>query len=189
MPDLRCQPARGFTFVEIVVVIAIVAVATALVLPHVGQWQRAARVGHLTAARGAVLAAATLVHAKTLARGGVPDAQRCVGGGGTADNRLEGPGTVCTETGLVQTMHGHPASLVPGAGPRPGILGAAGLAGAFNVHPGDLRRQGFEVTVEGPVTLVVRSDAPDPRQCRFTYTEPPAPQAVAIVSPVVDTGC
>jgi len=176
----------GFTLIELVVVIAIVAATTAAVIPRVWAWQRAARIGNLTAARGAVVAAATLVHAKALARAGAPDEAPCAGGG-TADNRLEGAGTVCTESGLVGTRHGWPASLAPGAGA--GILGAAGFGAQLPADAAQLAAQGYRVSVDGPVTRVARADAPDPAQCRFTYTEAPAARSAAYVSPLVVAGC
>ncbi|HEX6364188.1 MAG TPA: hypothetical protein VFZ93_14620, partial [Albitalea sp.] len=126
--------------------------------------------------------------AKALARGAAPDAAPCAGEG-IADNRLDGAGTVCTEAGLVGTRHGYPASLPPGAGPLPGILGAAGFGAARHPDAGTLRAQGYDVHVQGAVTTIARADAPDGTQCRFAYTEPPAPRTAAVVSPLLVAGC
>lgn len=180
--------APGFTLIELVVVIAIVAVTTSLVLPRVWAWQREARIGHLGFARGAVHSSATLVHSKLLARNGTPDGTACAGGG-VADNRLDGRGTVCTDQGLVQTQHGYPASVAPGAGSHPGILGSAGIGTVFNASADELRAEGYAVSVAGPVTTISRADAPDPSACRFTYTEPLAARTAASISPLVSSGC
>jgi MSHA pilin protein MshA len=179
---------QGFTLIELVVVVAIVAFTTALVLPRVWDWQRRARIGHLNHVRGAVHSSATLVHAALLARGGQPDGSACPAGGGTADNRLAGRGTVCTEDGLVQTMHGYPASTATGEA-VPGILGAAGIGTAFRASTEQLRAQGFEVTASGPRTTIARADAPRPAECSFTYTEPLVARTAASISTSVVTGC
>ncbi len=180
---------QGFTLIELMVVISIVAIMVAVALPRVWHWQRAARVGNLLGTRGAVVSAATIVHAAMLAHRGQPDAAPCPGGGGTADNRLDGPGTVCTESGLVRTQFGYPASIPPGNDAAPGVLGAAGLGAQFNADAEQLRAQGYEVIVAAGATTVARADAPDPARCRFTYTEPAAANAAASMSPAVLAGC
>jgi len=157
----------GFTLIELVVVIAIVAVTTSLLLPRVWDWQREARVGNLIYVRGALHSSAVLVHAALLARGGQPDGVPCPGGGGIADNRLEGPGTLCSETGLVHTQHGYPSADETARGAP----------------------VGFTVLIEGPVATVARSDAPRPAECRFTYSEPLAARTAASMSLPVVTGC
>ena len=156
----------GFTLIELVVVIAIVAITTAMVLPRVWAWQRAARIGNLQYVRGAVHSSAILVHAAMLARGGRPDAAPCPAGGDIADNTIDGPGTLCTEGGLVHTMHGYPASADE-----------------------QLGRQGYDVTVAGAVTTIARADAPQPAECSFTYTAPLVARTAASISPALVSGC
>lgn len=179
---------QGFTLIELVVVISIVALTISLVLPRVWFWQRQARIGHLNYARGAVHTSSLLVHSALLMRNGVPDAMTCVGGV-TADNRSEGRGTVCTEHGLVQTLNGYPASVAPGAAGAPGILAAAGIGTAFKSSAADLRAEGYEVRVDKGVTTIARADAPRPAQCSFTYTESLVARTAASISPSVITGC
>jgi len=179
----------GFTLIELVVVIAVVVITVAMVLPRVWHWQREARIGNLNGTRGAVHSAAMIVHAGLLARRGIPDSAPCPGGGGTADNRLAGPGSVCTEHGLVRTLHGYPASIPPGTTDAPGILGAAGLGTTFNATTEQLRADGYLVIAAGGTTTVARADAPDPARCSFTYAEPKAERAAPTVSPSVISGC
>jgi MSHA pilin protein MshA len=179
---------QGFTLIELAVVIAIVAITTAMVLPRVWDWQRQARIGNLQYVRGAVHSAATLVHAALLARDGRPDAAPCPGGGGTASNAAVGRGTVCTDDGLVRTLHGYPASTTVGDA-LPGILGAAGVGTVFRASAEQLRAQGFEVTVSGPRTTIARADAPRPAECSFTYSEPLVARTAASISMSVVTGC
>lgn len=179
---------QGFTLIELTVAIVALAFLTAWMLPRVWDTQRKARIGNLQHLRGTMHATATVVHAAMLAQGGRPDTVPCPGGGGTADNRLEGRGTFCTEAGLVQTMHGYPASVRPGDA-LPGILGAAGVGTVFRASDEQLRAQGYAVGVSGPRTTVSRADAPDPAACGFTYTEPLVARTAASMSTATVHGC
>lgn len=180
--------SQGFTLIELVVVISIVAITVSLVLPRVWFWQRQARIGHLNHARGAVHSSAVLIHSALLARGGTPDTTPCADGG-RADNRIEGRGTVCTEHGLVQTLNGYPASMSPDAAGAPGIIAAAGIGTVFKASAADLRAEGYEVRIDKGVTTISRADAPTPAQCSFTYTESLVARTAASISPSVITGC
>ncbi|HEV7914455.1 MAG TPA: type II secretion system protein [Albitalea sp.] len=179
---------KGFTLIELLVVICIVAVTTAVALPRFMKLQREARIGHLNSARGAVHAAATLIHSALLMRAGTPDPRPC-GSGAPADNRLEGPGTACTEHGLVQTLHGYPASVEPGSARGPGIVGSAGIGTVFNASAADLLAEGYAVSVARGVTTIARAEAANPAHCSFTYTEPLAARTAATISASVISGC
>ena len=190
---------KGFTLIELVVVIAIVAVLAAVALPRFASLQRDARVGHLTSVRGAVAAASTLAHAKVLTRNGQPDSSPCAGGG-SADNRPSGAGTLCTENGLIALWNGYPATLAilpttlpttlptDGAEP-PGIVSAAGLGTVFRPTLAELRSEGYAVSVSGPTTTIARADARQPALCSFNYRQAPAAGSAATISSLQTAGC
>ena len=176
---------KGFTLIELSVALSIMAILAAVLLPRMAQLQRMARVGNLKGLHGAVAVAATLAHAKVVARNGQRDTVACAGGG-FADNQPAGPGTVCTEAGLIHTWNGHPASKPLGT---PGIASAVGLTTAFTPTDAQLQALGYRVSVNGEVTTFARADADRPEHCSFTYTQATDAHTAAVISAPVVSGC
>jgi MSHA pilin protein MshA len=182
---MMSDETKGFTLIELVVVIVVLAILGAIALPRLTNLEVDARIAKLNAARGSVATAAALVHATLFVRKGVPDTVSCPAGGGIANNSNGATGTLCTEVGIINVVNAYPD--VTSFGTQ-GILTVAGLTTEFNPGSTQLQAGGYDYSETGTVATFMVLGGSDAANCSFTYTEA-AYRSAPIISSVSTTGC
>ena len=161
---------NGFTIIELVITITIIAILAAIALPRYVALQSDARAAKLQAAAGSVKSGAALAKAICMTQSATGSTSSLMAGG--CNVAAGGTVGVVMDGQDVLTAFAYPTAA------------AGGIQLAAQLLAND-----YTVTFAGDVMTVQSPGAPTPASCQFTYTWTPVANGSPTVSVPVITGC
>jgi len=158
MSQIASRKERGFTLIELVMVIVILGILAAFALPRFADFSNEARISSINGLAGAMRSASSIAHARQIASNAASDA------------------SVSLENQLITMVEGYPTANAAGIG------AAAQISSDYSLSGGGADAEDVAVYFLAPDDGVTTEAS---QQCRVTYT---AAGASTPVSVAVSTG-